>query len=126
MRAVLLSLCLFAAPLAARADATPPAVRAEIDALLGRMVASACEFNRNGSWYPATEARSHLLMKLNYIENHGTLASSEQFIDLAASGSSFSGKPYLVKCGTAAPVESKVWLTGELKSVRAAKPAGAK
>jgi hypothetical protein len=120
MRAMLLALCLFASPLAAWADATPPAVRAEIDALLGRMVASACEFNRNGSWYPATEARTHLLRKLNYIENHGTLASAEQFIELAASGSSFSGKPYLVRCGAAAPVESKVWLSAELKALRAA------
>ena len=124
MRAMLLALGLLAS--AALAATTPPAVRAEIDTLLGRMVASACEFNRNGSWYPATEARTHLLKKLDYIESRGTLASAEQFIELAASASSFSGKPYLVKCGTAAPVESRVWLTGELKSLRAGKPGAAR
>ena len=126
MRAMLLALCLLAAPLAALAEPTPPPVRAEIDALLARMVASACEFNRNGSWYDADRARKHLLGKLNYIEKRGTITSAEQFIELAASGSSFSGKPYLVKCGAGAPVESKAWLTSELKSVRAAKPAPAK
>jgi hypothetical protein len=126
MRAMLLAFCLLAAPLVGLAEPTPPAVRAEIDALLARMVASACEFNRNGSWYGAAQARKHLLVKLDYIENHGTLTNSEQFIELAASGSSFSGKPYLVKCGAGAPVESKVWFTGELKSVRAAKTTSAK
>ena len=39
-------------------------------------------------------------------------------LDLAASKSSVSGKPYQVMCGNAAPVESKVWLIEELKAVR--------
>ena len=36
---------------------TAPAVRAEIDQLLGRLESSACRFNRNGSWHPAAEAK---------------------------------------------------------------------
>ena len=98
----------------------PPAIRAEIDGLMARMSASSCQFERNGSWHNAADARSHLLRKLDYIEGRReTLQSTEQFIELAASKSSFSGKPYRVKCGTAAPVPSRDWLNRELKSLRA-------
>jgi hypothetical protein len=38
-----------------------PAVSNEIDDLMSRLEASGCEFNRNGSWHTATEAKSHLL-----------------------------------------------------------------
>ncbi|MGX9220772.1 DUF5329 domain-containing protein [Massilia varians] len=107
--------------LAAAAAPTPPAVRAEIDALMAKMSASNCQFERNGSWHNAADARKHLLRKLDYIEKRReTLASAEQFIDVAASKSSFSGKPYRVKCGAAEPVNSQVWLNRELKALRAA------
>ena len=105
----------------ARAAASP--ARAEINALLDRLEASGCKFERNGSLHSGKEARKHLLKKLAYMEDRGTVESTEQFIDLAASGSSVSGKPYLVKCGNAAPVQSKVWLTQELLALRA--PRGA-
>lgn len=107
--------------LAAAAAPTPPAVRAEIDALMAKMSASNCQFERNGSWHNAADARQHLLRKLDYIEKRReTLASAEQFIDVAASKSSFSGKPYRVKCAGAAPVPSREWLNRELKALRAA------
>lgn len=113
--------------LAANAAPTPPAVRAEIDALMAKMNASGCQFERNGSWHSALDARKHLLRKLDYIEKRrDTLPSAEQFIDVAASKSSFSGKPYRVKCGGAEPVPSRDWLNRELKALRAqqAKRAG--
>lgn len=106
--------------MAVLADPAPPAARAEINALLTKLQSSACEFNRNGAWYGADQARSHLQTKLNYLEDHNAVQTAEQFIALAASGSSVSGKPYLVRCGASAPVESKVWLTAELKALRAA------
>ena len=105
------------------ADAAPaaPAVRAEIEALMSKMSASGCQFERNGSWHEAADARTHLLRKLDYIEKQReTLASTEQFIELAASKSSFSGKPYRVKCGSAEAVPSRDWLNRELKALRAA------
>lgn len=112
---------LAAISLAAAAAPAPPAVRAEIDALMAKMSASNCRFERNGSWHNAADARQHLLRKLDYIEKRReTLASAEQFIDVAASKSSFSGKPYRVKCGNAEPVASQVWLNRELKALRAA------
>ena len=73
------------------ADPTPAPVRAEIDAMLGRLEASGCRFLRNGSWHDGARAREHLLDKLEYIEKRGTLQNAEQFIELAASRSSLSG-----------------------------------
>lgn len=106
--------------LGAGAAPTPPAVRAEIDALMAKMGASNCQFERNGSWHNAADARAHLLRKLEYIEKRReTLASAEQFIDVAATKSSFSGKPYRVKCGSAEAVPSRDWLSRALKALRA-------
>ena len=104
----------------ALAAQTAAPVRAEIDLLLGRLQASGCQFNRNGTWYSAAAARDHLLRKLEYLEDKTTIQSTEQFVELAATKSSISGKPYLVRCGSAAPVESRAWLIGQLGIIRAA------
>lgn len=104
------------------AGPTPAPVRAEIDALLGRIGASNCQFERNRSWHGADDARAHLLRKLAYIEKRPeTITRTEQFIEFAASKSSFSGRPYRVKCGNGEPVESRVWLGRELQALRAGK-----
>lgn len=108
-----------AAACAAQAAPLPAPARTEVDALLARLQASGCQFNRNGSWYSGADAKSHLLRKLEYLEKKDLVKSAEQFIELGASASSSSGKPYLVRCGTAAPVESKAWLGAELKAIRA-------
>lgn len=112
----LLASALSAAPLA-------PAVRAEIDNLLSALEKSGCEFNRNGTWYASKDARTHLLRKLEYLEGKDAVRSTEQFIELAASTSSSSGKPYLVRCGKTVPVESRTWLSAQLAALRA--PGGA-
>ena len=124
MRAVLLLLgglltaSVGAAPL-------PASARAEVDALLSRLQASGCEFNRNGSWYSGADAKTHLLKKLDYLEGKDLVKTAEQFIERGASGSSMSGKPYLVRCAGKAPVESAKWLTAELQQVRATRAASA-
>jgi Family of unknown function (DUF5329) len=102
------------------ASPTSPPVRAEIEALLARLESSGCQFHRNGSWHSPAEARSHLLRKLEYIEERGTVQSAEQFIEIAASKSSWSGKPYRVKCGADAAVDSQQWLSRQLATLRAA------
>ena len=108
--------------LAALSQAAPlPApARAEVDALLSALQASGCEFNRNGSWYPASEAKVHLLKKLDYLEGKDAVRTADQFIELGASTSSVSGKPYLVRCGKAEPVESRAWLGARLAALRSA------
>jgi hypothetical protein len=121
LRKGLLALALAACTtLAPAAGETRPAVQAEINALLSRLETSGCRFNRNGSWYSASEAKSHLLDKLRYIEDRTTLASTEQFIEMAASKSSVSGQPYLVQCGSSPSQASATWLAAQLQSLRAA------
>ncbi|GAB2867064.1 YfeK family protein [Pseudoduganella ginsengisoli] len=115
-----LAIAVLAAAFSAAANATPTAapVRAEIDALLNKLQSSGCQFNRNGSWYSGAEAKSHLLRKLEYFEDKGSVKNTEQFIELAASKSSSSGKPYQVKCGNAAAMPSQQWLNAELSAIR--------
>lgn len=106
----------FAAPL-------PAPARADVDALMNRLQTSGCEFNRNGSWYSGADAKAHLLKKLDYLEGKDMVSSAEQFIERGATGSSMSGKPYLVRCAGKVPVESATWLKAELAQVRAARAA---
>ena len=116
-----LLLVLLTVTFAAAGDAASlsPTARAEIDGLLSRLEASSCTFNRNGTWYPATEAKSHLLRKLKYLEDRGAVQSTEQFIERAASSSSTTGQPYLVQCGNSSPVQSGTWLLSQLQAMRA-------
>jgi hypothetical protein len=114
---LLLLACLFVA--AATAAPLLPVARTEIDALLSRLEASGCEFNRNGTWYTGAEAKPHLLRKLKYLEDRGAVQTTEQFIELAASSSSMLGQPYLVRCANAAPVASRTWLLSQLQLIRA-------
>jgi hypothetical protein len=114
--AIALVILSFSTPL--RAEPAAGSVRTEINALLDRLESSGCQFNRNGSLHTGAEAKAHLLGKLDYLDKKGAVQSTEQFIDLAASKSSVSGKPYQVVCGNAAPVESKLWLSRELEAVR--------
>ena len=101
------------------ASPTAAPVRSEIDAVLAKLQGSGCQFNRNGTWYTGAEAKDHLLRKLEYIEGKTTVQNTEQFIALAASKSSTSGKPYQVKCASEPPVESQLWLTKQLSGIRA-------
>jgi hypothetical protein len=111
-----LTLCM--CNIAALSATLPATARVEIDALLDRLQASGCTFSRNGTWYTGADAQTHLRRKLEYLADRGALQTTEQFIEKAASASSVSGQPYLVKCGNSAPVESKMWLSEELKNVR--------
>ncbi len=74
-----------------------PAPR-EIAGLFARLEQSNCQFNRNGSWYDAKQASDHLRQKYDYLVRRHLVTNAESFIDLAASKSSMSGKPYLVRC----------------------------
>ena len=118
MQRLLFFLLTFGVAAAGHAASLSPAAKAEIDALLSRLEASSCTFNRNGTWYPASEAKSHLLRKLKYLEDRGMVQSAEQFIERAASSSSTTGRPYLVKCGSGAPVQSGTWLRSQLDVMR--------
>lgn len=100
--------------------APPPApVQAEIDALLAGLRGSGCEFQRNGRWHAADEAVAHLQKKRGYLEGRDAIRSTDDFIGLAASESSMSGRPYRVRCAGAPAIDSRVWLQQRLQALRA-------
>jgi Family of unknown function (DUF5329) len=96
--------------------------KTEIELMLTALKSSGCQFYRNGNWYSGAEAQAHLLMKLSYLDDKNLIKSAEEFIELGASTSSASGKPYQVRCGKVSAVDSKQWLQSQLKSLRATKP----
>lgn len=98
--------------------------RAEIAHLLSYLETSRCEFYRNGTWYDSKEARAHLEKKYAYLMNRTLIGNAEDFIELAATGSSVSGKPYQVRCRPNASVPSGVWLRAELERFRARSTTG--
>ena len=118
MRSIFVALLMLLAAPALIALPVSASQRAEIDALMAALQTSACEFKRNDSWHSAADAKSHLLRKLDYFEGKNAVQSTEQFIELAASKSSVSGRPYQVKCVGAAPVDSNIWLNTRLKIIR--------
>jgi len=111
--------CAIAACAGAAGGELPNTAQKEITQLLDRIETSNCSFARNGSWYPPAEARKHLQMKLDYMVKRNMLGSTEDFISKAATASSMSGEAYQIRCGTQAPVPSAIWLTTELKRIRA-------
>jgi hypothetical protein len=113
-------LALFALTLGFPSKALEPPLDAkrEIDHLLVHLGDSGCQFNRNGTWYGAAEAQSHLQGKLDYLSRKGLVRTAEDFILRAASVSSVSGKPYQVRCGSGDPVPSGKWLQAELRRFR--------
>ena len=77
-------------------------------------------FLRNGSHHTAAEAAQHMQAKYAHFKDR--IVTAEDFIDLCASRSEMSGKPYLVKMGNDAPVEANAFLTKELRAVRGLPP----
>lgn len=112
--AATVSIAVFAAP--------SEHTKTEIDHLFNYLKSSGCKFNRNGKWYAADAASKHLQTKYDYLVKEGLITSTESFVELGASGSSISGKPYLVQCAGSAPFESATWFRAELSRLRAASP----
>ncbi len=81
------------APVLATADA---AVDSEIDYLLATVAESGCVFIRNGKEYSGDDARDHLALKRRRGKQY--YDSADEFIERIASSSSWSGKPYQIRC----------------------------
>jgi hypothetical protein len=95
-----------------QAQATPQATQ-EIKSLLDFVEHSECQFVRNGDEFTGSQARAHLEKKLNYLEGKNMVHSAEDFIDLAATRSSMSGRAYEVRCPEGAQ-PARTWLKMEL------------
>ena len=63
--------------------APSPKAKQEIDALIAMLSTSKCEFQRNGKWYDATDARAHLQRKYDYLLKKNLADTAEQFIERA-------------------------------------------
>ncbi|MCY1463930.1 hypothetical protein D9M71_818930 [compost metagenome] len=72
---------------------------------------------RNGSEYSGPRARAHLEKKLNYLKGKNKVNSAEDFIELAATQSSVSGRAYEVRCSEGVEPAS-TWLKRELQRQR--------
>jgi Family of unknown function (DUF5329) len=109
---------LFATSSATLAVESDAVAKQEIDHLIRYLGSSGCQFNRNGSWFSASQAVSHLKRKYEYLVERKRVPTAEAFIEGAASESSSSGKPYLVKCSGQPEVKSAAWFGAELARFR--------
>ncbi len=100
------------APVATPAPGT--AATAEISYLLEFVGKSGCAFQRNGTWHSSIQAQAHLGDKYDYLRKHGKIKSAEDFIELAATRSSLTGRSYEVRCAGATPQPSSLWLAAAL------------
>jgi hypothetical protein len=98
---------------------TPVVVQNEVNYLLGYVAGSGCEFNRNGTWYKSQKAQAHLRDKYNVLVEKNLADTTEHVIERAASESSVSGKPYLIRCSDGVAVNSRQWLREKLLQLRA-------
>jgi len=112
-------LALLAASAAAQ---PPPQAQREIQQLIDALGRSGCEFQRNGTWYPAVEAQAHLRRKYDYLRKRDLVTTAEQFIERAGTQSSMSGKAYAVRCPGQGTVPSAQWLGARLSGLRHATP----
>jgi hypothetical protein len=93
------------------AYSSPPAIaQTEINHLLASVASSTCDFYRNGTWYDGKRAQAHLRYKYESLVARGLINTAEDFIEQAASKSSFSGR---------ATVPSSQWLWEALVRYRA-------
>ena len=107
----------FLLPPFARAE-PPTKVQTEVNFLLGFVEGSGCEFYRNGTWHDSKAAQEHLRDKYKYLVASNLINTAEEFIERAATESSFSGKAYEVRCNGGATMTSNQWLRKELARIR--------
>ena len=112
-------LCALLALALATAWARKPGANPEIAQLIAVLAESDCRFDRNGTWYDGKRTAAHLQRKYDYVAARRPRTTAEDFIALAGSGSSLSGKPYLVQCPGQPPVRSARWLRQQLDRLRA-------
>ena len=93
------AIALLCLALAFPASSAPPSATAgEIEQLISSLGASGCDFQRNGSWYPAKKAEEHLRRKYEWLHERNLAATAEQFIERAGTKSSMTGRAYQVRC----------------------------
>ena len=100
-------------------SAVESSVDSEIQALLGEVAKSGCDFRRNGSMHKSSDAAEHLALK--YSRGRRYVETTEDFIDLLATKSSWSGRSYAVICN-GVETASGTWLHVQLLGLRNSAP----
>ena len=77
-------------------------------------------FIRNGTEHQAAEAAAHLRRKLDYAGKR--VRTADQFIEMLATGSSMTGKPYRIRFKDGQSVESAVYFREQLRKLETAPP----
>ena len=110
-------------PMATMAVAEPsPTTVREIDQLMTALGTSRCEFQRNGHWHDSAQAQAHLRKKYAWLRKRDMVDNAEQFIELAGSKSSLSGRAYQVRCPGQPVMASAAWLRSRLAELRRTAP----
>ena len=107
-------LCLVCAPAAFAEEH----MDGEIDHLLETVANSNCVFVRNGNEHGPEAAKDHLSLKRRRGKRY--FSSTEDFIDRLASGSSWSGKPYYIRCEDGQQRLASSWFYDVLAEYRSA------
>lgn len=94
----------------------PKSQKAEVDHLLDFVRGSNCTLIRNRRTHTSKEAHTHILRKYEHFREK--IQNTEDFIDLAASKSTLSGRPYHVTCDGGQPISTRDWLLRELDRYR--------
>jgi hypothetical protein len=87
----------------------------DIQYLLDAIERSGCEFYRNGSWYAAADAWSHLAAKYRAVDTRRPVRSAQDFIEWVGTASSTSGEPYRVRCPGSDEMTSAEWFRRALQ-----------
>ncbi len=103
---------LFAASAALAEDNTEQ----EIDYLLNTVASSDCVFIRNGKEHGPEAARDHLNLKRRRGKRYYTTA--DEYVEKLASSSSWSGKPYFIRCGDSEREPAGEWFMAVLLEYR--------
>jgi hypothetical protein len=108
-------------PAAVGAAGEPASFTAQIEALLNEIQAlKDASFVRNGSAYDAKTAVKFLRGKWNSRRNE--IASAADFIEKAASVSSTTGNPYLIRFSDGREVKCGDFLKAKLEKLQPARP----
>ena len=89
---------------------------AEIDHLLVTVETSDCIFIRNGREHSASVAKDHLALKRR--RGKRFYDNADEFIDRIASKSSWSGKPYAIRCEDGVAESAESWFSRVLAEYR--------
>jgi len=92
-------------------------VEQTIQYLVNYVSGSGLTFIRNGSEYTSSEAAEHMNRKYQHFKDD--IETPEKFIELSATKSLLTGKPYLVVDGQGERLRVSDWLRAELATYRA-------